>query len=280
VDLEHLTYYTARPAPVVATGFPGAPRVPEVRARRWATTRQAALFHPNARLDEFRVCWASATELTGNSTPHKVWRLTEDGRATHVATVWPPDGHKLDGMTMQIVQDPVTGEYYLLFVGTTHQAISGERDNDYVIAEVRGLGVGAPAAGEGRVFDSRALGAGGGEPLPTAGEIADAVLARLERALGRPLVPALRKEAENGAAVALAEAGVLTAADLPAALLAALRDHAFFAQFQSMLGQETAKILIELWVADPAQAPAWVRTLPGFPWRERAAGEGAGAGPG
>jgi hypothetical protein len=278
VDLEHLTYYAGRPAPVVATGF--GPAVPEVRARRFHTTRQAALFHVNARLDQFRVLWVSATELTGNATPHKVYRLTEAGGVTHVATVWPTDGHKFDSASMQIAEDPVTGEHYLLWVFTTHQAISGERDNDYQIAELRGLGVGAPAAGEGRVFDSRALGQGGGEPLPTAGEIADAVLARLERALGRPLVPALRKEAENGAAVALQEAGVLTAADLPAALLAAFRDHAFFRQFQSMLGQEQAKILVELWVADPAQAPAWVRALPGFPWRERAAGEGAGPGPG
>lgn len=56
------------------------------------------------------------------------------------------------------------------------------------------------------------------------------------------------------------------AAYLPPAMLAVLKDDAYFAQFNSMIGQTTAKILIELGVADPDTAPAWVKGLPGFPW--------------
>lgn len=217
---EH-EYYHNLPNPVAAD----QPDVLTVIARMIIRTRAAALFHPNLCPDVAGNLWFSATELTGNSTPHKVWKATPQGVITHVATVWPGDTHKGDGVKMRIMRDPATGEYYLGLLFTTHFPASGERDNDYQYAEVRGLGVAAPATGEGIDFDSRALGQGGNsEPSLTEEQVKAAVLAALREALVATTNGALfgrwQKAAENGAKVGLREDGVLTTANMGAAYAA------------------------------------------------------------
>jgi hypothetical protein len=202
-------------------------------------------------------------------------RKDRTGTVTGAWTVNTPDDQKPDDMG-----GGQTGADLAVIV-LTHEPISTDtRRNRVYLGLLQDVLVpypaGQPALGG---FVPRDALLGGGDPTPvptptglTKDDVREAVTEALMLAMGttqaNQLFARFQKAAENGAEQALTgfHPG-LTAAELPAAMLAVLRDDAFFAQFLSMLGQSSAKVLVELAVADPAQAPAWVRGLPGFPWR-------------
>lgn len=199
---DHEYYENAAIDPVIASAE--YMDVPEIRATRVYTTRQFALFHVNSVLDQNRNMYLACIHLRGNDTPIMVWRITEANVWTHLATVLPTTGHKADSLRMFIGG---RDGFSLILVISTHQAISGERDNDIQIAEIPGVALAGAMRWEGEMFDARNMvntePQGGCDP----DEIKEAVIQGLVAALGTggSLRNLMQGIAKNGAVEAIVQ---------------------------------------------------------------------------
>lgn len=211
-----------------APGVPTPATVPVIRAVRIYTTRSASLLHVAAIYDTARTLYLAALHYAGNDTPVYLWRVPEGQPVppTPDVIIWPTVAHKGDAMIMKV--GGATGRDLHLYFGT-HQAISGERDNDVQIAVVPNFltAPGVPEAGEGQAFDPRGLGVVTPDPAPgyTLDQIAHAVLQAIKVDMGGELGNLVQQKAKNGAREAItveqAAPGYL---HTPDTLLQVLRD--------------------------------------------------------
>lgn len=270
-ETDATDYYETLPTPPE-----GITASTDIIARRIYTRRDAALFSINACTDAGRNLYWGCYELIGNSTRWLSWVQDEyGGTQAQLPTVILPGRDKGNDVRM-LIGGPDGRS--LIVMWTAHEAITGERDNSVLYAEIPGV-VRVPypqgTIPEGGAFDGRTLGSPAPNPSPTPSDpidydrlnsmIVGGIRGLISEFGGHPMgVRAGIQEKVEDALLWL-----LTVTEENAggrwAVATAYRD-ALFTFHRNLEGAQLWEGFIRSHLVPPALAPEWVHGLDGYPW--------------
>lgn len=231
-----------------------------------AEYRDRAVLHASVWVDHAGNVFECFSTLQGNTTALVVRRYSPAGALTGEWTLPPPAGFKLDDFG--VFQSGTA----LLFLGAAHEAISDPTRRNIVYRDqLPGVAVAYPQ-GQMPVGAETPLAAWrevepppSPEPTPglTQAEVKEAAKQALDEWMHRGgNFEILKAAAREGVVL---PGNLLTAANMGTAYAASGE---VFAQLNNVVGAQVWKVLIESQLVPPERAPAWVRGLAGFPWRQ------------